>query len=142
MIIEALFIGLVLGMLYYEATGISPGGVIAPGYFALFIHQADKIFVTIFISLIVWISVKYLSGWLIIYGRRRLLISLLLGFCIKLTIELWVQPLPVVQIDLHSIGYVIPGLIANEMLRQKVIPTITGLGIVSVCVYLLLLILH
>lgn len=142
MIIETLFIGLVLGMLFYEVTGISPGGVIAPGYFALFVHQLDKITVTLTISIIVWVLVSYLSRYLIIYGRRRLLLALLFGFCLKLIVEFWIQPLTVVQIDLQSIGYIIPGLIANEMLRQKVIPTIASLGIVSVCVYLVLLIIQ
>lgn len=142
MIIEALFIGLVVGMMYYELTGISPGGVIAPGYFALFIHQPDKILVTMAISIIVWAMVSYLSRYLIVYGRRRLLLALLIGFCIKLVIEFGIQPIPEIHIDLHSIGYVIPGLIGNEMLRQKVVPTIASLGIVSVCVYLILLIIR
>jgi gamma-polyglutamate biosynthesis protein CapC len=138
MIVESLFIGLVLGILFYEITDISPGGVIAPGYFALFIHQLDKIFVTLIISVIIFYIIKLFSGWFIIYGRRRLLLSILLGFCIKLIIEFWIQPLPAITIDLQSIGYIIPGLIANEMVRQKVIPTISGLGTVSISVYLLL----
>jgi poly-gamma-glutamate biosynthesis protein PgsC/CapC len=138
MIVEALIIGLVLGIIFYEITDISPGGVIAPGYFALFIHQLDKIIVTLIISIMVFYIIKLFSGWLIIYGRRRLLLSILLGFCIKLVIEFWIQPLPLVTIDLQSIGYIIPGLVANEMVRQKVIPTISGLGIVSVSVFLLL----
>jgi poly-gamma-glutamate biosynthesis protein PgsC/CapC len=142
MIVEALLIGLVLGMLFYEITDVSPGGVIAPGYFALFINQLDKIIVTLLISVIVFYIIKLLSGWLIIYGRRRLLLSILLGFCIKLIVEFWIQPLPIITIDLQSIGYIIPGLIANEMVRQKIIPTISSLGIVSISVYLLLQIFH
>lgn len=139
MIIESFFIGLIIGFMFYEIIGISPGGVIAPAYFALFIHQPDKIAVTIFIAIIVWLILIIASRWLIIYGRRRLLIALILGFLIKLLLEYKLQSLPGIQIDLQSIGYIIPGLIANEMFRQKAIPTLAALGIVTIMIYLLLL---
>jgi len=141
-IIEALFIGLVVGFLYYEFVGLSPGGVVAPGYIALFIKQPDKIAVTLVIALIVWLIIKGLSGRLLLYGRRKLLVALLLGYCLKLIIEYWIQPLPVVTFDLQSIGFIIPGLIANEMTKQKVLPTLASLGIVSIIVFFILQLLQ
>ena len=33
--------------------------------------------------------------------------------------------------DLQTIGYLIPGLIANEMVRQKPLPTLAALVIVT-----------
>ena len=139
MIIESFFVGLIIGFLFYEIVGISPGGVIAPAYFALFIHQPGKIVVTVFIAVLVWLIILFLSRWLIIYGRRKLLIALILGFLIKLLIEYKLQPLAGFQIDLQSIGYIIPGLIANEMIRQRIIPTLVALGIVTSLIYLILL---
>ena len=139
MIIESFFVGLIIGFLFYEIVGISPGGVIAPAYFALFIHQPGKIVVTVFIAVIVWLIILFLSRWLIIYGRRKLLIALILGFLIKLLIEYKLQPLAGFQIDLQSIGYIIPGLIANEMIRQRILPTLVALGIVTSLIYLILL---
>jgi hypothetical protein len=35
---------------------------------------------------------------------------------------------------LQSIGYIIPGIIANEIGRQKMAPTLLGLGIVTVII--------
>ena len=142
MIIESFFVGLIIGFLFYEIVGISPGGVIAPAYFALFIHQPGKIVVTVFIAVIVWLIILFLSRWLIIYGRRKLLIALILGFLIKLLIEYKLQPLAGFQIDLQSIGYIIPGLIANEMIRQRILPTLVALGIVTSLIYLILLLFH
>jgi poly-gamma-glutamate biosynthesis protein PgsC/CapC len=142
MIVQSLFIGLVLGFLFYEFVGISPGGVIPPGYLALYIHEPDKIAVTIGIATLVWLLLEGLSRVLIIYGRRRLLLALLLGFCLKLIIELWLQPSAFPGFSIESIGYIIPGLIANEMVRQEPLPTLSGLGIVTVCVYFVLLLLH
>jgi poly-gamma-glutamate biosynthesis protein PgsC/CapC len=139
MLIESFFVGLIIGFLFYEIVGISPGGVIAPAYFALFIHQPGKIAVTVIIAIIVWLIVVSLSRWLIIYGRRKLLLALVFGFLIKLLFEHKLQPLAGIQIDLQSIGYIIPGLIANEMVRQKALPTLAALGIVTILIYLTLL---
>ncbi len=141
MVIEVLFIGLVLGFLFYELTDVSPGGVVAPGYIALFVHQPAKIGVTIGIALVVYALIRFLSRYVFLYGRRKLLVALLLGFCLKLVLELWIRPSLPLQIDLESIGYIIPGLIANEMVRQKIIPTLSALTIVTVVVYLLTLLL-
>jgi poly-gamma-glutamate biosynthesis protein PgsC/CapC len=142
MIIEALFIGLIVGFLYYELVGISPGGVVTPGYFALFVHEPTKIAVTVILAVIVTGILMLLSRHFLLYGRRKLLLALLLGFCCKLAVDHIIQPFPVMQFDLHSIGYVIPGLIGNEMTRQKIVPTLSSIAIVMVMVYLILLLLR
>ncbi|HEY4754784.1 MAG TPA: poly-gamma-glutamate biosynthesis protein PgsC [Ignavibacteriaceae bacterium] len=139
MIVESFFIGLVIGFLFYEIVGVSPGGVIAPAYFALFIHQPGKIAVTVLITIVVWLIILFLSRWLIVYGRRKLLIALILGFLFKLLFEFKLQPAIGIQVDLQSIGYIIPGLVANEMVRQKAVPTLAALGMVTILVYLILL---
>jgi poly-gamma-glutamate biosynthesis protein PgsC/CapC len=141
MVIEVLFIGILLGYLYYEVTGISPGGVIAPGYFALFIKQPDKMGMTIIVSLLVWATLQFLSRHFILYGRRKLLMAILMGFFFKLVIEIWIQPVVAFHLDLQSIGYIIPGLIANEMTRQKILPTIFSLGIVTILVYFIIILI-
>lgn len=142
MVIETLFIGLIIGFIFYEIIGVSPGGVIAPGYFALFINQPNKILVTVLIALAVWGILEFLSRNLIVYGRRKLLIALLLSFSLKLLLEHWIQPLQQLPFDIQSIGYIIPGLIANEISRQRIIPTISALGIVTVIVYFVVTILQ
>lgn len=140
MIIESFIIGLFIGLLFYEFAGISPGGVIAPAYFALYINQPDKIMITVLLAVVVWFILEFLSRRLILYGRRRLLLALIIGFCLKLIVESRIQPLEYLQFDLQSIGYIIPGLIANEMVRQKVVPTLSGLGIVTAMIYLILIV--
>jgi poly-gamma-glutamate biosynthesis protein PgsC/CapC len=131
MIIEALFVGLVAGFLFYEVWGLSPGGVIAPGYLALFVGEPGRIVSTLVLALALWGLLEFLSRRLILYGRRRLLLALLLGFCGKYLIEHWLLPGAGVALDLQTIGYLIPGLIANEMVRQKPLPTLAALVIVT-----------
>ncbi len=139
MVVEALFIGLVVGFLFYELAGYSPGGVVAPGYLALFIAEPGRIAVTVLLSCVVWGLLHVLSGYLILYGRRRLLLALLLGFSATIGVEWWIQPLGGIAMDVQSIGYIIPGLIAHEMVRQKVLPTLASLGIVTVLVAMILM---
>jgi poly-gamma-glutamate biosynthesis protein PgsC/CapC len=136
MILQLFVLGLIIGFLFYEITGISPGGVIAPAYLALFIYDPAKIAMTLVISFIVFLIIRYLSSTTILYGRRKFLLAVLLSFVIKLLIAYLIQPMNVITLDLQSIGYIIPGLIANEMSRQKVIPTLLGTGIVTLIVVL------
>ncbi len=140
-ILEIFFIALIVGFIYYELIGISPGGVIAPAYFAMFIDQPLKILITLLIAFAVWGIIKFASGHLIIFGRRRLLLALLLGFCIKLIVTQWLQPMSFIQIDLQSIGYIIPGLIANELYRQSFVSTISSIVIVMTITYLIVLVI-
>lgn len=141
MIIEIFLIGLIVGFLFYEWVGISPGGVIAPAYFALFIYQPGKIVMTLLITFAVYYCIRFFAARFVVYGRRKLLLALILSFCFKLSIEYWLQPMAVMQLDLQSIGYIIPGLVANEMARQAIIPTLSGLGIVTLITFLITLVI-
>jgi gamma-polyglutamate biosynthesis protein CapC len=140
--LELFFIGLIVGFVYYELTDVSPGGVVAPAYCALYVEDPLRIVTTILLALAVWAVLVLLSKRLIIYGRRRLLLAILLGFGLKAAVALWLQPAVPLGFDLQSIGYIVPGLIANEMARQKVLPTIVSLGTVSIVVWLIMLLVR
>jgi len=135
MIIEIFIIGLIVGFLFYELTGISPGGVIAPAYIALYIYQPSQILITILIAVVVYFIIDFLSARLILYGRRKFLMAILLSFFIKLAIVFIIQPIPQINLDLQSIGYIIPGLIAHDIGKQKITPTLLSLGIVSLIIF-------
>ena len=135
MILQLFIIGLVVGFIFYELTGISPGGVIAPAYFALFIYEPERIIMTIVIALVVYLIIRFLSSHMILYGRRKFLLAVVLSFFLKLLIETQIQPMDVIKLDLQSIGYIIPGLIANEMGRQKIVSTLLSLGIVTLIIF-------
>jgi poly-gamma-glutamate biosynthesis protein PgsC/CapC len=134
MVPEVFLVGLIAGFIYYEVVGISPGGVIPPAYFALFLHEPERIIVTVAISLVVYGVVRLLQRYTFLYGRRRLLVALLLGFIVKWLAEGLIAPNVAVPFEIHAVGYLIPGLIANDMVRQRVVPTILSLGIVTIVV--------
>jgi poly-gamma-glutamate biosynthesis protein PgsC/CapC len=139
MIYQAIGIGIVVSFAFYEIVGLSPGGIVVPGYIALFLDQPIRILVTLLVALLTYFAVKMLSNYMILYGRRRFLAMILIGFLLKWLIEEIIITIPVSGVELQSIGYIIPGLIANEMRRQGILPTLYSLAIVSIMVRLLLL---
>lgn len=131
MIPELFLIGLVVGFLYYELVGLSPGGVIPPAYFALFLRQPERMATTLLVALVVWAGMLLLQKHTFLYGRRRLLTALLMGFAVKWLAESVVAPAVSSPVEIHAIGYIVPGLVASDMVRQKVLPTTISLGIVT-----------
>jgi len=139
MIYQAIGIGIMVSFAFYEIVGFSPGGIVVPGYVALFLDQPIRILVTLLVALLTYFAVKILSNYIILYGRRRFLTMVLVSFLLKWLIEEIIIKMPISGIELRSIGYIIPGLIANEMRRQGIFPTIYSLAIVSILVRLILL---
>ena len=139
MIYQAIGIGIVVSFAFYEIVGLSPGGIVVPGYIALFLDQPIRILITLLAALLTYFIVSKLSNYIILYGRRRFLAMILIGFLLKWLIEEIIITIPISGIELRSIGYIIPGLIANEMRRQGILPTLYSLAIVSIIVQLILL---
>jgi poly-gamma-glutamate biosynthesis protein PgsC/CapC len=139
MIYQAIGIGIVISFAFYEIIGLSPGGIVVPGYIALFLNRPLRILITLVIAFLTYFIVILLSNYIILYGRRRFFTMIILGFLLKWLIEEIIIEIPLAEIELRSIGYIIPGLIANEMRRQGIFPTLYSLAIVSVLVRLILL---
>ena len=118
-------IGMVLSILATETLGVTAGGIIVPGYIAMHLDSPSRLILTFGISLIVFLIIKGLSNFILIYGKRRLVFALLLGFLFGYLTRLennFINDLT--NMDLVVIGNIIPGLIANWMDRQGVIRTI------------------
>ncbi|RXG66319.1 poly-gamma-glutamate biosynthesis protein PgsC, partial [Candidatus Atribacteria bacterium 1244-E10-H5-B2] len=52
MIYQAIGIGIVVSFAFYEIVGLSPGGIVVPGYIALFLDQPIRILVTLLVALL------------------------------------------------------------------------------------------
>ena len=120
-------IGMVLSLLITETLGVTAGGIIVPGYIAMHMNleNSSMIVATFGISIITFLIIKILSNFLLIYGKRRLVLALLLGFLLGYITRLDNNLLSdLTNIDFMVIGNIIPGLIANWMDRQGVLRTI------------------
>lgn len=134
-------IGLVLGFLFYEWVGFLPGGLVVPGYFALYLDRPFMIASTLILSLLVYGMVRLISNVTILYSRRRFLLMVIVGYTLQWLYELLVIRTSFTHVEIDTIGYIIPGLIANEMDRQGILPTIAMVIILSVMVRLILIVL-
>lgn len=135
MTFETLLIGLAVAVLYVEVMDIYPGGIIVPAYIALFLNQPLRIVVTIIVAFLSLYSYKILSRWLILFGRRRFVMLILLG---AVWAQLWFLVLPHLfsePLALRAIGWLIPGLLANNLEKQKYVPTLASMLIVAVITY-------
>lgn len=141
MIVEAIGIGIVTSFLFTEWVGLYAGGLIVPGYFALFGDQPLRIGVSLIVALLTYAVLRGLSNIMILYSRRRFMAAVLIGYLLGEFCRILVTDyLPVAQ-NLRVIGYIIPGLIANDMVKQGIWQTVLAVLIVSIIVRLVLLII-
>jgi len=128
---ESIAIGLVLGFFFYEFTGLVAGGLVVPGYFALYWRQPAMMGTSVVVALMTWGFMKLIARVTILYGRRRFTLAVLVGFSCQWAMEGLLSGVDIADTRIDAIGYVIPGLLANEMERQGISRTILGLVIVS-----------
>jgi poly-gamma-glutamate biosynthesis protein PgsC/CapC len=126
-------IGLVLSLLYAELFGVTPGGIIVPGYLALAIRDPLTVALTFAVALLTWFAVRVLGSVAIVYGRRRNVLAILIGFGLgALARTLVGTGTPFGELGIDVVGYVVPGLLAIWMDRQGAVVTITSAVTASV----------
>jgi len=131
-VVETLFIGLVSSLVYTERTGLSPGGIIVPAYLAIYLDQPARVGSTLAAALFALISYKILARYFLLFGRRRFVLMLLLGgIWVQAGMLLFPQVLSV-PLEARVIGWVVPGLLANNLERQKPLPTLASCLTVTV----------
>jgi len=131
--------GVILGLLFTELTGLSPGGIIVPGYLALFLHRPLELLLTGIAAVGTMFAVKLASRFLFLFGRRRYALCLLFGILLKLGIEYLSRSAPMLNSagSIRLIGWLIPGIIANDMYKQGILRTLLAAAAVTALVFLL-----
>lgn len=136
-------IGLLICLIFVGYLGLMTGGMVVPGYFALVMHQPGTVILTLIDALIIFGIVRALSYFLIIYGRRRIALIMLISFLLGVIMRKIFSTYYVVNYleDVYTVvGYIIPGLIALSIDRQGIIETLCSLLIASTLVRLVLII--
>ena len=131
----AIGMGMVLSLILSETLGVVAGGIIVPGYFALHLQHVPSVFMTFFIACLTYLIIHILSKFLLIYGKRRLILSLLLAFIIGIIFRAFVN------FEVDYIGFIIPGLIASWIDRQGIVRTVSIIIIEAGIVHLFLMLL-
>lgn len=141
-------LGLAISLLFSELFGLAAGGMVVPGYFALHLNKPLEVLLTIGVGMVTFLLVHLASLVAIVYGRRRTVLMILVGFLLGALIRnlpphvfesLEAVNVRQAQVDASVIGFIIPGLIAIWIDRQGIVETISVLLTASVVVRLLLI---
>ena len=141
MIEVAITLGLIFSLLSYEVFGLAAGGIVVPGYIALQLAHPDRLIGILIVSLLTYLIIKVLSRYTFLYGRRQMVLSLLVG-CLLANFSRYFLMIDFASttMELAAVGWVIPGLIAHWFAKQGVFKTISVLFITSVLVRLILIV--
>lgn len=123
---EIVVAGVAISLIFAELTGLSPAGLIVPGYIALSMQTPHRVVYTLAVAVAAWGCARLLSRWMILYGRRRFAVLVLLAFAIDTA----VSSLGLLPHDPGLIGVLVPGIMAQEMEKQGLVKSLLSLAVV------------
>ena len=107
-----LIAGISFGLVWKRRTGFGCGGIITPGILAVY-ADPERICLCILAGIILAPVVRLVSERLDIYGTERTGAAMIMALLLR-----YVLPI--------NIGFVVPGLIACDVIRQGLIMTLCG----------------
>ena len=135
---ELAILALLVSLIFTEFTNLLPGGIIVPFYFALYLDDPVKIIATVVSSVIAMLVVNLLSRHMILYGRRKFALYLIIGILEKIIFTYFYFGNSYMFYNLSmTIGYLVPGILGREMEKQGVLKTLGSLTIVVLVIRLL-----
>lgn len=133
-------LGVLISLLFHEIFGAAAGGIVVPGYVALHLNEPMRLVGTLVVAFITYLAIRLISRYMFVYGRRRLVLAILLGFIFGyISREMIAYEMLAADIRLEAIGFIIPGLIANWFERQGVVKTIATMMIAAPLVRILVI---
>jgi poly-gamma-glutamate biosynthesis protein PgsC/CapC len=140
----AIVIGVILSLIYVEKTGIVPAGLIVPGYLGLVFDQLMFLVVVALISLVTYLFVTQVIGRItVLYGRRKFAAMLTVGVLLKMSFDFLTGfEVPFEVYELRGIGVIVPGLIANTIHKQGIIPTFSSTLVISFFTFVIITVYH
>ncbi len=119
----ALVTSVVISMLFYERVQLTTGGAIVPAYLGLQLPEPLFIVSTLVAAYVTFLLVtRVLARHTILYGRRKFEVEILIGLgVITLAAALgsWLGTIDTALLGLSGIGFLVPGILAHDMARQR-----------------------
>mgnify|MGYP001594537958 CR=1 FL=1 len=123
-------IGLIVNLVFAEFLGLAAGGMVVPGYLALFANHPERIIATFALAIITYALISGISRFTILFGKRKIALTLLISFCLGYILQSYAFKSTLnVDSTLQAIGFTIPGLIALWFSRQGIVQTLSVLTI-------------
>lgn len=135
----ALAIGLVFALVCYLVTNLSPGGMITPGWLAL-VLIADPGFgaVILGVAIVTYVVARLVQRVVIVYGKRLFATVVLIGVFLQVSIFVFHTSFANAE-DYTTLGFIIPGLLAYQLIRQPIAATLISTATVAALAYVVVL---
>ena len=137
MLYSTVALSVIISFLTTELTGLLTGGMISAGYLAYWFGEPMRIVSTLLMSILIALIIRVSRHFLILYGRRRFMLSIRLSIFGVYLVEKSYFFVSEFSFDMRIIGYIIPGLIASDMEKQGILRTTLALSAVTIVVKLL-----
>lgn len=134
MVNEIIILGIIISIIFYEITEISPGGLIVPAYLAFYMDNPKRVIVTILSGIITYFIVKVISDRTILYGRRKFTVYVLVGFLMREVLKyfnIFLEGYDIFILGGNIIGVIIPAIMARDIERNGMIKSIFSLLMLS-----------
>ena len=137
---EVAVLGISLGLLFslmcYLITNLSPGGMITPGWMALtLVEDARRMLLIVAVVVLSYFLMRGMQRVVILYGKRLFASVVLLGVFLQMTLFLFLLNDFPLLFTHETLGFIVPGLITYQLIRQPIAPTLLATGLVTALAY-------
>jgi poly-gamma-glutamate biosynthesis protein PgsC/CapC len=134
-----LAIGLAFSLVCYLATNLSPGGMITPAWLALILVQDLRHAILVAATTVAtYLGTRVLQRFVILYGKRLFAAIVLLGVLLSAASYLLIETDYPYLFTAQTLGFVVPGLITYQLVRQPMRPTLIAIAAVTGASYVVL----
>lgn len=140
---EIAAIGIALGLMFslvcYLTTNLSPGGMITPGWLALtLVEDLQHAAMVAGVTALTYVCTLLVQRVVILYGKRLFASVVLIGVILQATLTIVLQREFPLMFSNQTLGFIVPGLIAYQLVRQPKVPTVIATGSVTLMTYVVL----
>ncbi|MEU2157247.1 poly-gamma-glutamate biosynthesis protein PgsC/CapC [Streptomyces sp. NPDC019396] len=140
---EIAAVGIALGLLFslicYLTTNLSPGGMITPGWLALtLVEDLQRAAMVVAVTVLTYVCTLVLQRYVILYGKRLFAAVVLTGVMLQATVMIVLSLEFPLMYSNQTLGFIVPGLIAYQLVRQPKGATMMATGSVTLMAYVVL----
>jgi gamma-polyglutamate biosynthesis protein CapC len=135
-----LAIGLLFSLVCYLTTNLSPGGMITPGWLGLtLLEDYRRAAIIVLMTAMTYGAIRLLNRVVILYGKRLFAAVVLTGVLFQTALFIVIQRDFPLLFAHQTLGFVVPGLIAYQLVRQPPFVTMLATGSISFATYAILM---
>ena len=133
-------IGLILALICYLVTNLSPGGMITPGWLALMlVEDWRQVGVVCAMTVVTLVLTMALQRVTILYGKRLFAAVVLVSVLLQVSLFIVVKHDYPLLFAHQTLGFIAPGLIVYQLIRQPPARTLAVTTAVSAGTYFILI---